>query len=437
MQYPPLNWRYGNPCTPRTYDVDLDTDPSFPGPNLVADFDPTTDYPFIAIIPLAELTDCSTYYWRVRALNIDGASPFSPTRSFTTNFSGLCEGGAVAAPYCDAASLIAPTDLNPANFSIVSNPPNLWWVLEDSCVPENYHIELTDRLDNFDPSIMIDVGISGDSLGADPSWIPSSLAPGTQYWWKVAGVVGITTGPYAARFSFITGPSCDASELVGPTLEFPPNGAEINTAEIWFSYNPTSACTPPDYYVDLQTDADFPGPNLMLRGGPDSSIGSPSTFVQSPTLTDCTLYFWRVAAQHGSTRGPWADTYAFFTNFAGTCGSPFPLSMSFGDNACLEFAFPGSIALGYVTDGDFVNLIATNLEGTWYLVTNPNNIVQNCWVPADKFSAPIGLIGNMPAVMTFEPTDTPQGCLVTGPNQNISCAVPCPANAVPGTACTQ
>jgi hypothetical protein len=82
----PLSWTYPDPCVPEDYLVELDTDPSFPGPNLMAD----AIAPATAQIHMGSLSDCTTYYWHVRAIIGSTETAFSPTWSFHTDFDGLC-----------------------------------------------------------------------------------------------------------------------------------------------------------------------------------------------------------------------------------------------------------------------------------------------------------------------------------------------------------
>jgi hypothetical protein len=82
----PLSWQYPDPCVPTDYYVELDTSPAFPGPNLMAD--PIA--PATAQIHGGALTDCTTYYWHVQALEAGTSTAFSPTWSFHTDFDGLC-----------------------------------------------------------------------------------------------------------------------------------------------------------------------------------------------------------------------------------------------------------------------------------------------------------------------------------------------------------
>jgi hypothetical protein len=103
--FPPLGWGYPGGCLPEFTLLELDIDPSFPGPNLVAGF----GGPRIGQIPLAALDDCEQYYWRVRSENLDGAGPYSPTWTFFTDFDGDCPGGGAGGA---APMGLATRDLN-------------------------------------------------------------------------------------------------------------------------------------------------------------------------------------------------------------------------------------------------------------------------------------------------------------------------------------
>lgn len=81
-----LHYTPGDPgCIPDGYLVDLQTDPSFGGPNLLTEYGlPGTN------VFTDPLEDCTTYYWRVAAVQDGSYGPFSDTRWFRTNASGTC-----------------------------------------------------------------------------------------------------------------------------------------------------------------------------------------------------------------------------------------------------------------------------------------------------------------------------------------------------------
>jgi hypothetical protein len=82
----PLQFTPGDPpCVADAYVVDLQTDPSFGGTNLQAGHDFPGTNVFTGL-----LEDCTTYYWRVAAVEGGSHGPYSATRWFRTNHSGAC-----------------------------------------------------------------------------------------------------------------------------------------------------------------------------------------------------------------------------------------------------------------------------------------------------------------------------------------------------------
>lgn len=83
---PWLHWRAGDPgCIPDGYFVDLQTDPTFGGTNLLGEY----GLPATNLMP-DPLDDCTTYYWRVAGMQGGSYGPYSDTRWFRTNESGTC-----------------------------------------------------------------------------------------------------------------------------------------------------------------------------------------------------------------------------------------------------------------------------------------------------------------------------------------------------------
>jgi hypothetical protein len=81
-----LHFQPGDPgCIPDGYLVDLQTDHSFDGTNLLGEYEaPATN------VITDPLEDCTTYYWRVAAVQGGAPGPYSETRWFRTNQSGAC-----------------------------------------------------------------------------------------------------------------------------------------------------------------------------------------------------------------------------------------------------------------------------------------------------------------------------------------------------------
>jgi len=98
---------------------------------------------------------------------------------------------------------------------------------------------------------------------------------------------------------------------------------------------------------------------------------------------------------------------------------------------------------GFVPKGSTVEVVGRNEDGTWLKVVNPNG-AGFCWVSmiAFEIKSDVELVPVDAAVPTAPPPADPEeaeptGCTVTSPlNNQTRCVSPCPAGAVPGTACT-
>ncbi len=72
-------------CIPDGYAADLQTDPGFSGTNLLG----TYMFPATNIIT-DPLEDCTTYYWKIAAIQDGVTGAYSEAEEFFTNFSGTC-----------------------------------------------------------------------------------------------------------------------------------------------------------------------------------------------------------------------------------------------------------------------------------------------------------------------------------------------------------
>ncbi len=228
----------------------------------------------------------------------------------------LLPGCAPAKPTCPTDSLQAVTLTNPPMWGLAGSlTPTLQWTYPDpSCNPEGYRINLMTG-----PFFTDDLG--GGTGGPSTSWSPGApLEPGKEYAWGVAPFNGTTPGPYAGRSYFFTGPMCETAALVAPVLLEPADGGTFDylydDGLIW---DYPEDCLPEGYRVDLSTDPTFA--DASLSGG----TGNPSTrWGPGGPLTDCTVYFWRVAPINGTTLGPFSDARSFTADTTGLCGGPVP-----------------------------------------------------------------------------------------------------------------
>lgn len=224
---------------------------------------------------------------------------------------------------CTTGELVAPALSAPAMWAVVSSlTPTLSWASTDvttpypydDCVPSGYKVRL-----RMGPTSTFNMG--GTNYGAgNRTWTPASpLAPGAEYHWGVSAFGTFGDGPYAGDRIFFTGPMCATSALVAPTLWEPNNGVLVNTLQPTLIWDYPDPCLPEGYRIDLSTDATFA--DTSLSGG----TGNPSTrWGPGSDLTDCTWYYWRVAAINGTTLGPFSITRNFMVNVSGACLYPLP-----------------------------------------------------------------------------------------------------------------
>jgi hypothetical protein len=105
--WPTMYWSYpGSSCLPEGYRIDLSTDPGFSDTSLSGG----TGNPSTSWAPAHALQDCTTYFWRVAAINDTTLGPFSSTLSFETKV-GLCLTAQVFIPRIYANCRTGPNTL--------------------------------------------------------------------------------------------------------------------------------------------------------------------------------------------------------------------------------------------------------------------------------------------------------------------------------------
>lgn len=102
-----LIWDYPEECSPEGYRVDLSVDPTFADTSLSGG----TGNPSTRWGPGSPLVDCETYYWRIAPINGTTLGPFSMSRSFVKDVTGLCGGPGGSPPASASISGIVWHDL--------------------------------------------------------------------------------------------------------------------------------------------------------------------------------------------------------------------------------------------------------------------------------------------------------------------------------------
>ena len=177
-----LVWNAASGAT--SYDLQLATDADFT--NLVVDQAGLTTTSHA----VSGLDHATQHYWRVRAANVGGESPWSSAFDFTT---------VVAAPA--APTLSSPSD----GTTDVSTDPTLAW--NASADVASYRVQVDAGFTNL---VVDQAGVT------DTSFQVTGLDHGTPYHWRVQASNISGTSPWSTVFDFIT------AEEETPTLSEPP-----------------------------------------------------------------------------------------------------------------------------------------------------------------------------------------------------------------------
>ena len=402
--YAELHYEVGEPqCLPEGYFVDLQTDSGFGGTNLLGEFGIPGTY-----VLTDELTDCTTYYWRVAPIFGGVQGPFSETRAFNIAVDPSCM--TLAAPelvigelpslnFCDPEDLEPPELLWPPQASEVSYlglesilPAEFFQWSPINCFPDKYKLRFS-----HDPDWGIArAGMTDGQITwplPDAEFPQMGIEPATEYFWNVRAWDDGVNGPDSATWIFFTGPSCGTvADLGPPELIYPEPDAVIPALEVELNYAPGEPkCIPDGYYIDLQTAADFSGTSLY-----DQEWSSKHTFFPVEGLQNCTTYYWRVAAIEDMTPGDFSESRSFFTNETGNCGQFLaPQAEGLRDLACYQGPLPGTYPIiGYLLMGETSPIVAQSLDLQWWYIQNPDG-GDICAVPKDG-TEPEGDTGDLP-----------------------------------------
>ena len=220
---------------------------------------------------------------------------------------------------CDNAAVEAFEFIadSPIGGALVSSlTPEFDWHGSDSCDPDEYHLYIRE-----------DIQYGGDTAYTDVAYtdVPytltgDSLLPGRVYYWfgRAENVWSSEEpgahGEYSEPEYFFTGPVCSGETLIAPELEYPRlHGSE--EFDNWighgglqdFHWSYTGGCLPISYDYQFATDNGFT--DIVFSGT------TTEPYVQHiyESFPSCSTIFWRVAANDGSTVGPWSDTWSFHT----------------------------------------------------------------------------------------------------------------------------
>lgn len=231
---PTLQWSYpSTECNPEGYAITL-----WEGPVMTANLGGGTGNPSTSWGPGSPLLPGRQYRWQVAPINGTTLGPQSDTFIFFTG------------PSCSAASLAAPTLLQPADGASFNEATDLlWWDYTAGCTPTGYQVDVaTDAAFTslLDLGSSIDVPLTRMLFG-------EPLIDCQTYYWRVAAKSGATVGPFSLTRSFVR----DATGLCGGPGGSPPASASISGI-VWH---------------DLCAVPDGPAPSPLPTGCVDAGEG--------------------------------------------------------------------------------------------------------------------------------------------------------------------
>jgi hypothetical protein len=215
-----------------------------------------------------------TYYWKVRANNGSGYSPWSTVWSFTTSGMGT------------------PILLSPSNGATSQPIVNLVFDWQDASGGTFYEYQYGTDVNFVSP-------IPTSATATVSTATINGLAVNTTYYWRVRTSDGTSQSAWSSVWSFTT------SGLEIPTLVSPSNGAvnqPINSLVL--DWNNTSNTT--FYEYQYSTDVQFVSPV------PVSATSTVSSAIISG-LDYNTTYYWRVRSNDGNGYSYWSTIWSFAT----------------------------------------------------------------------------------------------------------------------------
>lgn len=226
---------------------------------------------------IGALAGNTTYYWRVRAKNISGASAYSAAWSFITV--------TIVSPP-STPTLASPGD------GAASQPTTLTLSWNPSTDAAMYHLQASTTSDFF-ITVVDDSTITAVSRQIGP------LVSETTYHWRVKAKNVVGTSVFSEVRSFTT------IQLPNQVLLVSPSHATVIEADsAQFSWQ-QSAPEITQYWFEIGTDSSMTNPVI------DSTLTAIENTKVVSQLLDNQTYWWRVRAGNGAGWGPFSEQRRF------------------------------------------------------------------------------------------------------------------------------
>ena len=243
-----------------------------------------------------ELTDNTTYHWRVRAF--DGAAC---SAWYNSSFFVNLTNDAPTAPVIDH-----PGDQS----DVTSRQPTL-------VVKAAADADLDELVYEFE--IYADAELTQwivDANGVGPAWqVEEALADNRSYYWRARAVDAHgAAGPWSATVSFFVNSANDAPDA--PVLNNPISGGTDTsltpTLSVFNAADPDQDAL--NYEFELYADADL---SQLVSSGRVAQDQQITSWTVPQRLDDNGIYYWRVRAEDGQLAGSWMPTAVLEIHTAG------------------------------------------------------------------------------------------------------------------------
>ncbi|MBI3788825.1 MAG: T9SS type A sorting domain-containing protein [Ignavibacteriales bacterium] len=253
----------------------------------------------------------TTYYWHVRAKNSQNTSPWSNIWNFTTE-----------------QPQAGPGLINPPN-SASDQPTTLTLSWSDMAGALSYQLQVSTS-STFGTTIFDDARISGTSQLVGP------LSNATTYYWRVRANYLLFSSDWSNIWSFMT---VHATPPPAPQLVSPANGLANQPTAVTFGWSSAPGAT--IYHLQVATVSSFS--TLVVN---DSTLSTTSSQVSS--LTNNTIYYWRVRARNSYGWSPNSAVWSFTTTS--------PTSSTLSLHATIDFPAYGNASEFKPTDYKIIGL---------------------------------------------------------------------------------
>lgn len=256
----------------RSYDFMLDTKSNF-STAIIRNNIPANEIRLVQI-----LNENTTYYWRVRAVNEEGASDWSQTFTFTTAY------------YLPET----PRIISPQNETTKHPINGLKLVWSSALRAQTYELQVT-KLPEFTQLV-----VNATNL-IDTTYILNNLEHYTVYLFRVRAVNQGGPSEWSLPYAFRT---INVAPTTPPDLTVPANNAQNQPLGLRLTWLPVQRAEA--YRVQVATDEQFQ--NLFAN-----ELEVYLTYLNIYNLSPNTTYYWRVKAWNEAGEGPWSEVRQFKT----------------------------------------------------------------------------------------------------------------------------